>query len=190
MTISRMHEDVREIFFVDTEFNLPDLSYCSRLIERIIHEGLHERFGFTSQFLPRPFDAAFAKRLFEANFSVILTCDSFSDRVLKRNYASYRRRDIQNTLEICERNGLPCTVSMIFGLPGETDETVNDSIEQMKAYKPGLLRRYEYTVGARIYRGTRLCREIEKGSGHKTSVWHAIRGLYCTLLFLCTGKPI
>ncbi len=187
--ISRMHEDVREIFFVDTEFNLPDLSYCSRLIERIIHEGLHERFGFTSQFLPRPFDEAFAKRLFEANFSVILACDSFSDRVLKRNYASYRRRDIQNTLEICERNGLPCTVSMIFGLPGETHETVNCSIEQMKTYRPGILRRYEYTVGGRIYRGTRLCREIEKSADTKHLYGMPSEGYIAPYYFCAPESP-
>jgi hypothetical protein len=163
--LSQGDDGVRQIFFVDTEFNLPDLAYCTRLVERIIQEGLHERFGFASQFLPKPFDSDFAGLLREAGFSIILTCDSFSDTVLKRNHTSYRRRDIQNTLELCEQNGISCTLSMIFGLPGETYATVDDSIEQMKKYKPGLLRRYEYTVGGRIYQGTRLCRMIEKGEG-------------------------
>ena len=161
--ISQLDDNIREIFFVDTEFNLPDLTHCSQLIEGIIEEGLHERFGFTSQFLPRPFDSYFAGLLAEAGFSIILTCDSFSDKVLKRNHISYSQRDIQNTLELCEKNEIPCTLSMIFGLPGETHETVNHSIEQMKRYSPGFLRRYEYTVGGRIYQGTRLCREVEKG---------------------------
>jgi len=164
-TIAQENEDIREIFFVDTEFNLPDLTYCNRLIQRLIQEGLHERFGFASQFLPRPFDSDFAGLLREAGFSIILTCDSFSDRVLKRNYASYRQRDIKNTMEICEQKGLPCTLSMIFGLPGETYETINESIQQMKQYRPGPLRRYEYTVGGRIYQGTGLCRMIERGEG-------------------------
>lgn len=161
--ISQVDDNIREIFFVDTEFNLPDLTYCSQLIERIIAEGLHERFGFTSQFLPKPFNSDFAERLAEAGFSIILTCDSFADDVLKRNQVSYRQSDIQKTLEICERQGLPCTISMIFGLPGETYETVDYSIEQMKRYGPGFLRQYEYTLGGRIYQGTLLCRTIEKG---------------------------
>jgi len=164
-TLSQSDDGIRKVFFVDTEFNLPDLAYCTRLIERMIQEGLHERFGFASQFLPKPFDSEFAGILSEAGFSVILTCDSFSDTVLRRNYASYRRRDIRNTLEICEQKGLPCTLSMIFGLPGETYDTVDDSIDQMKRYGPGPLRRYEYTVGGRIYSGTRLCRMIEEKEG-------------------------
>jgi len=164
-TIAQGNDGIRHIFFVDTEFNLPDLTYCTRLIQRLMKEGLHERFSFASQFLPRPFNAEFAGLLSEAGFSIILTCDSFSDTVLRRNYASYGLKDIRNTLEICGKIGLPCTLSMIFGLPGETHETVDDTIQQMKSYRPGSLRRYEYTVGGRIYQGTRLCRMIEKGEG-------------------------
>ena len=185
--ISQLDDNIREIFFVDTEFNLPDLAYCSQLIRRIIEEGLHERFGFTSQFLPRPVDPDFAGLLSEANFSIILTCDSFSDQVLKRNYTSYRERDIQNTLEICEQNGVPCTLSMIFGLPGETYETVDHSIEQMKRYRRGFLRQYEYTVGGRIYHGTRLCREIEKG-GHAKHLYGIRSEGYIEPFYYCSPE--
>jgi len=161
--ISQRDEGIRNIFFVDTEFNLPDLTFCSQLLERIIEEDLHDRFSFASQFLPRPFDSDFAGLLAEAGFSIILTCDSFADQVLKRNHTSYRERDICKTLETCEQHGLACTISMIFGLPGETYETIDHSLELMKKYSPGFSRRYEYTIGGRIYQGTRLCRSIEKG---------------------------
>lgn len=162
-SISVEYEGVRDIFFVDTEFNLPDLTYCSRLVKTLIRMGLHERFSFSSQFLPAPFDSDFARLLSEAGFSVILTCDSFSDQVLSRNHTSYRERDILKALDVCEEHGLACTVSMIFGLPGETHETMDHSLEQMRRYAPGFLRRYEYTVGARIYHGTRLGRTVGKG---------------------------
>jgi len=162
-SISQKDEGIRNIFFVDTEFNLPDLTFCSQLIERIIEEDLHDRFSFASQFLPKPFNPDFAGLLAEAGFSIILTCDSFADEVLKRNHTSYREEDICNTLDVCEQRGLACTISMIFGLPGETYETVTYSLDQMKRYSPGFLRRYEYTIGGRIYQGTRLCRAIEKG---------------------------
>jgi len=163
-SVSQKYEGIRNIFFVDTEFNLPDLTFCSQLVERIIEEGLHDRFSFASQFLPRPFDSDLAGLLAKAGFSIILTCDSFADEVLKRNHTSYRERDICNTLDVCEQRGLACTISMIFGLPGETYETVTYSLELMKRYSPGFSRRYEYTIGGRIYKGTRLCRSIEKGA--------------------------
>jgi hypothetical protein len=163
MAISKTHTHIRDIFFVDTEFNLPDLEYCSALVQRIIKEGLHQRFSFSSQFLPRPFNANFAQKLAEAGFSIILTCDSFANEVLEKNKVSYRQEDIIRTVRTCEDYGIGCTMSMVFGLPGETHETLDHSLEQMKSYPPSFLRRYEYTIGGRIYQGTGLCRLIERG---------------------------
>ena len=161
-TVSETHEGINTIFFVDTEFNVPDLVYCSGLVKRIMKEGLHQRLSFSSQFLPRPFDRDFAEILAEAGFSIILTCDSFSDSVLEKNRVSYRQRDITRTLGLCEEYGMSCTLSMIFGLPGETYETLDHSLEQMNGYPPHFLRRYEYTIGSRIYKGTSLCEFVEK----------------------------
>jgi hypothetical protein len=160
--LSETHEGIHTIFFVDTEFNVPDLAYCTGLVEKIMKEGLHQRFSFSSQFLPRPFDLDFAKDLAEAGFSIILTCDSFSDSVLEKNRVSYRQADIISTLRLCEEYGLSCTLSMIFGLPGETYETLDHSIELMNRYPPHFLRRYEYTIGGRVYPGTSLCGFVEK----------------------------
>jgi len=186
-SISQRDEGIRNIFFVDTEFNLPDLTFCSRLVERIIGEGLHDRFSFASQFLPKPFNSDFAGLLAKAGFSIILTCDSFADEVLERNHISYCERDICKTLEACEQHGLACTISMIFGLPGETYETVDHSLEQMKRYTPGFLRRYEYTIGGRIYQGTRLCRSIEKG-GEKAHLYGTGSEGYVEPYYFCAPE--
>ena len=160
--VAKKHVDVHNIFFTDTEFNIPSLEYCAVLINKIIKSGLHEHFRFSSQFLSRPFDAKFAKLLSEAGFSIILTCDSFSDHILKKNRSSYRRRDIVKTLQLCEQLGIDCTINLIFGLPGETYETINHTLNEIIKYPPGVLRRYEYTIGGRIYQDTPLCRLVEK----------------------------
>jgi hypothetical protein len=166
-TVAEKHGGIRSIFFVDTEFNLPNLDYCSALVKQIIESGLHEHFRFCSQFLPKPFDHAFAELLADAGFSIILTCDSFADSVLEQNGASYRQQDIIRTLELCEKCGIDCTLALIFGLPGETYDTVDHSIRQMLSYPPNVLRRYEYTVGGRIYNGTPLCQLVERqGAAH------------------------
>jgi radical SAM superfamily enzyme YgiQ (UPF0313 family) len=153
------------IFFVDTEFNIPDLNYCTTLVKKILDAGLHEYFRFSTQMLPRPFDSDFCRILSETGFSIIITCDSFSDEILERNGASYRQVDIIRTLKICEEHGLSCTLTMIFGLPGESYKTIDHTLEQMNRYPPNFLRRYEYTVGGRIFQGTSLCRDMEKGEG-------------------------
>jgi len=161
-SIGRHHDDVRSIFFTDTEFNIPNPVYGKSLIARIMEAGLHERFRFSSQFLPKPFDAALARLLGDAGFSIILTCDSFSDRILKMNRASFRQKDILRTLELCEKHEIDCTVNLIFGLPGETFETIDHTLGKMLTFPPHGFRRYEYTIGGRIYQGTPLCHFVEK----------------------------
>ena len=185
--IAQAHEEVRTLFFVDTEFNLPDLTYCTRLIHGIMEKGLHERFGFTSQFLPKPFGPGFAALLAEAGFSLILTADSFSDPVLKKNQIAYQEKDIIDVLELCDRHRIACTVSMIFGLPGETSDTLDHSLNRMKAYPPDFWRRYEYTVGGRIYEGTPLCRWVEKGGGQPHLYGERSRG-YINPYYFCSPE--
>lgn len=158
-------DTVDKVFFVDTEFNLPDLGYASALVKRLAAEGLHRRFRFASQFLPRPFTDDFARLLAETGFSVILTCTSFADAVLETAGVSYREADIVNALDLCARCGIDATVDLIFGLPGETHETVDHSLRCMHRRPPNPLRRYEYTVGARIYPGTPLARQVAAGDG-------------------------
>jgi len=160
--ISEKYDGIQKICFVDTEFNVPDIEYCSILVRKILKSGLHDRFRFTSQFLPRPFDEEFAGLLAEAGFSIILTCDSFADSVLKMNKTSYRNKDIIRVLELCERFDIDCTVNLIFGLPGETYKTIDHTLKEMIKFPFYISRRYEYTIGGRIYQGTPLSRFVDK----------------------------
>ena len=157
-------EHVNKVFFVDTEFNLPDLEYPRRLVTALIDSGLNRRFRFASQFLPRPFDRDFAGLLADAGFSVVLTCTSFADPVLKASGASYREADIVGALELCQEYGMDATVDLIFGLPGETWETVDYTLAKMREHADSPLRHYEYTVGARVYPHTPLAKIVDDNS--------------------------
>jgi hypothetical protein len=161
-TIAGALEPADRVFFVDTEFNVPDLGHGGALVRAILREGLHERFRFVTQLIPTPFDASFAALLAEANFSVVLSCESFSNAVLGNNYIAYGEKDILEAVGLCEKVSMPCAVSLIFGLPGETDQTMLHSFSRMKEYPEAPLRSYEYTVGGRIYAGTPLCQYVEK----------------------------
>ena len=158
-------DQVNRVFFVDTEFNVPDLDYATALVEGLMAEGLHSRFRFASQFLPRPFTGDFAGLLARAGFSVILTCTSFADEVLEDSGVSYRAADIVQAVELCAEHSIDATVDLIFGLPGETWETVAHTIRRINDLPPTPLRRYEYTVGARVYPGTALARMVAGDGG-------------------------
>ncbi|MDY6793418.1 MAG: cobalamin-dependent protein [Thermodesulfobacteriota bacterium] len=161
-TILENYTSIKNIFFTDTEFNLPDLTDCSHLVKKILEAGLHNYLRFSSQFLPKPFDENFAKLLAETGFSVILTCDSFADSVLSKNRTSYRQKDITGTIELCEKFNIDCTVNLVFGLPGESYKTMDHTVGEMVKYPPNAIRRYEYTIGGRIYQGTPLSRLVEQ----------------------------
>lgn len=161
-TIAENYESIKNIFFTDTEFNILDLKNCSDLVKKILEAGLHEYFRFSSQFLPRPFDENFAKLLAETGFSVILTCDSFADSILSKNRTSYRQKDITQTLGLCEKFNIDCTINLVFGLPGESYETIDHTLKEMLKHPPNPLRQYEYTIGGRIYQHTPLSRFIEQ----------------------------
>lgn len=183
--LSEKHPRAGTVFFVDTELNVPTLSYPFALIRTLLNAGFERRFQFSAQLLPRPFTRAFASVLADAGFSILLTCDSFSDPVLEANGMSYRKRNIVETLDLCTAYDLDCTVSMVFGLPGETFETIEESLEMMHRYGPGIKRRYEYTIGARIYSGTRLCQSVEKGKGAGSLYGKASEG-YLEPFYFCT----
>ena len=160
--IAENYDSLKSIFFTDTEFNIPDLKNCSDLVKKILKAGLHEYFRFSSQFLPKPFDENFAKLLAETGLSVILTCDSFADSVLSKNRTSYRQKDITKTLRLCEKFNIDCTINLVFGLPGESYETIDHTLEEMMKHPPNSFRRYEYTIGGRIYQDTPLSRFVEQ----------------------------
>ncbi|MBE0584025.1 MAG: cobalamin B12-binding domain-containing protein, partial [Desulfofustis sp.] len=115
-------EQVNKVFFVDTEFNIPDLTYATQLLDYLLAAGLNSRYRFVSQFLPRPFTDAFARLLAKAGMSVIMTVTSFADTVLSASGTSYRQSDIVNAIELCARHDIDLTIDLIFGLPGETWE--------------------------------------------------------------------
>ncbi|MBW2020313.1 MAG: radical SAM protein [Deltaproteobacteria bacterium] len=177
------------IFFVDTEFNVPDLGYGSELVSAILEAGLHEHFRFVSQFIPKRFDLDFAKRLAEAGFSVVFSCESFSDTILEKNQVSYRESDIIKAIETCDKVGIHCTVTLIFGLPGETYETIDYTLRRIKEYPVGLLRAYEYTVGGRIYQGTPLCNNVEKNNPSKNLYGTKSEGYLLPYYYCAPASP-
>jgi hypothetical protein len=112
--------------------------------------------------IPKPLNSEFVGLLADAGFSVVLSCESFSDTVLNRNNIVYKEEDIVRAMEQCGKAGMHCTVSLIFGLPGETRETMTHTLDRMEQYPLDPLRTYEYTVGGRIYQGTPLCDYVER----------------------------
>lgn len=165
--ISENHPDISEIFFVNTEFNVPTPEQSLAILKAIVSNRLNERFRFSSQFLPVRFTEEYAGSLAMAGCYVILTCDSFFDPILTINNSPYRKKDIVQTLDLLEQFTVPCTMNLIFGLPGESVESIHHTLDMINTYTASGLVKFEYTAGARIYDNTGLARYIEHNPDEK-----------------------
>ena len=83
--------------------------------------------------------------------------DSFSDPVLRRYGKSFLYADVEQASLQAHEVGLQYSHYIIFGGPGETPDTVEDTLTRAQTL-PGAF--YFATIGMRIYPDTPLWREI------------------------------
>jgi radical SAM superfamily enzyme YgiQ (UPF0313 family) len=91
--------------------------------------------------------------------------DSFSDPVLKRYGKSFTYDEILTISQYAHELGLHYSHFLIFGGPGETEETIAQTLERATQL-PGAY--YFATIGMRIYPATPLWREINPEANGET----------------------
>ena len=144
---------IDHLHFCDSEFNLPPqhaMAVCRQLIER----GLGGRLKWYAYCSPAPFtdemaDLAVRSGCAGINFGV----DSGSDRVLRALGRDFTAAEVASTAEICHRHGIVFLYDLLLGGPGETRETLRETIEAMKRMSPS---RIGVSLGVRICPGTAL----------------------------------
>lgn len=140
--------------FVDNVFNSP-YSHAMDVCEGIARSGI--RAGFECMDVnPLHFDGALLGAMERAGFRGIgITVESASDPVLqgfKKGFASVHARKAAETIR---RGRIPCMWFFMMGGPGETRETVGETLgfarECIRSGDPAY-----FTIGIRIYPGTAL----------------------------------
>jgi radical SAM superfamily enzyme YgiQ (UPF0313 family) len=144
------------LFFADDEFNLPDERHSLAVLRGIAERGLVDAITWRAYFNPTPFSEELAVLVRETNGYVSITVDSAAEKVLAEAQKPFRRRHLDELVHLLRRNGVPADLGLIFGLPGETEATVAETIEFVRA----LPREIEvaYSTGARVYPHTPLSR--------------------------------
>jgi radical SAM superfamily enzyme YgiQ (UPF0313 family) len=145
----------------DSEFNLSirhPLAVCDELIRR----GLHRRIEWYAYGMPAPFPDELAARMRKAGcVGMNFGTDSANEKMLRILRRTFTRSDIARAVETSRRHGLRYIVELLFGAPGETAETVKDTIDYMKEIDAA---RVSVTVGLRVFPGTEL-EEIVRAEG-------------------------
>lgn len=89
---------------------------------------------------------------------LMLGVESASKHVLKINKRTVSIKNLYKGMEQIMETNIPLQVLMIFGLPGETEESVNETIEFYKHFKPDRI----LLSLATAYPGTELMQETRR----------------------------
>jgi radical SAM superfamily enzyme YgiQ (UPF0313 family) len=143
---------LRDIEFVDSVFNAPHehaLSLCDALARR--------KHGAQLQSLelnPRFFDDGLVTAMERAGFTGMgVTVESASDPVLQGLRKGFTVREVHHTAEVVRRHRLPCAWIFLLGGPGETRETITETLRFAEtAIRPQDVA--FFNIGIRVYPGT------------------------------------
>jgi len=157
----KVHYKMRWFFLNGVCFNSP-LDFAKKLLHRIIAEKLQIRFMTRLYPIRSAFDDEFFDLYRRAGgyFSMI-DFNSFSDTMLENYKKPFNVEDIYNFGKQANRHGLKFGVELLFGGPGETRETIKESMAFLPRINYSLL---NYAIGVRITPHT-LLSEIAKQAG-------------------------
>ncbi len=146
-----VEEGVDYVYFVDDIFNYPP-SYAEALCQEIVRKKVRVRW---STFVnPGFLDEPLLQRMKEAGCEGIeFGTDSGSPRMLKSYRKSFKQEDIIQASEICCKLAVNHCHYLLFGGPGEDEETIEESFHLMDQINPTAM---IAMLGIRIYPGTEL----------------------------------
>lgn len=144
------------IEFVDSTFNEPH-GHAEDICRAIIDQGLQVRLR-TMGINPRHATRELFELMIRAGFTQIdVTPDSASSPVIQRMKKGFRLEDIRRTATLIREFDLPTMWFFLFGGPGETEETVGETVSFIEEYiNPEDL--VYLNTGLRIYPNTPLYR--------------------------------
>lgn len=152
---------IRDFEFVDSTFNLP-VKHACEVLQTLRNRKLHANYVGTG-LNPRQLPDELLGSMCELGFrSVILTAESASDTMLASYEKNYRRDRLFTAAESLQRHGIRALWVFLLGGPGETPETVEETLSFIAQSVPAPNAVY-ITSGIRIYPGSPIGDELDRG---------------------------
>ena len=145
---------LRDIEIVDSVFNAPlehAMNVCAALA-RVGHRARLQCLELNPLFL----DDALLTAMERAGFvGMGITLESASDPVLRGLKKGFTAREVHDAAEVVRRHGIPCAWIFLLGGPGETEDTVKETL-RFAGKRIGPRDVAFFNTGIRIYPGTEL----------------------------------
>lgn len=143
----------------DSEFNVPE-EHAKAICRAIIEQHLGDKIQWYAYCVPVPFSEELANLMQRAGCAGIdFTVDSGNDGQLQRLGHMHRVTDISKLTRLCHRHGFSFMLDLLFGGPGETRQTIKETLELMKSLEPP---RVGISFGVRLYPDTPLGKMVKK----------------------------
>lgn len=141
----------------DCEFNIPR-EHASAVCRAIIDAGLGDRIRWYAYCAVTPFDREMADLFKRAGCAGIdFGADSGSAAVLRALGRHFEPVDLINTANLCHEYGIPFMYDLLVGGPGETRETVRETIDLVRRVDADCV---GVAMGVRVYPGTQMARAV------------------------------
>ncbi len=145
---------MRDLEFVDNVFNSP-YDHAMAICHAVAKDRTKARLQ-TVELNPLFVDDELIGAMERAGFVGIgITVESVADPVLDRLRKGYTSREVYKASEVINRHNIPCLWIFMLGVPGETEETVQETLrfaEECISQRDVAL----FMTGVRIYPGTEL----------------------------------
>jgi radical SAM superfamily enzyme YgiQ (UPF0313 family) len=136
----------------DSEFNLP-ADHARAVCGELIRRQLGQRVRWYAYLAVAPFDPDLAHAMRRAGcVGINFTADSASEAMLATYRQPHRRPDLANAVRLCRQNGIAVMLDLLLGGPGETPESLAETVSFVKQIDPDCA---GASLGLRLYPGTR-----------------------------------
>lgn len=154
---SLLEQGIDVLHLCDAEFNVPR-SHAVAVCEEFNRRSLGEKVRWYAYMSPSPFDADLAEAMARAGcVGIDFTGDSASEIMLRTYCQRHSRRDLAAAVKLCRDNNIAVMIDLLLGGPGETPQTVRETIEFIKEINPDCA---GAALGMRIYPHTAMERMV------------------------------
>ena len=148
-----LHQGIDVLHLCDAEFNIPR-QHAIEICNELVNRGLGEKLRWYTYMAVLPFDAELAGAMRKAGcVGINFTGDSACTSMLKKYRQLHRKEDITSAVKLCRENNIKVMIDLLLGGPGETPETVKETIDFVKEISPDCA---GAALGIRIYPGTEM----------------------------------
>jgi len=146
-------QGVDVLHLADSEFNVPR-EHALAVCEELARRGLGDRVRWYAYLVVVPFDAALAEAMRGAGcVGINFTGDSAAEAMLRTYRQPHGREDLTKAVRLCRERGIAVMIDLLLGGPGETAETLAETIAFIKEIGPDCA---GAALGVRIYPGTAM----------------------------------